>query len=64
MGVRVVFPHVWHVVVMWGSLRWLMRVVELYPGICGVPHFLQMVCFMCGGVLVLVFWAIFLSSCV
>ena len=64
IGVRVVFPQVWHVVVMWGSLCWLMRVVELYPGISGVLHCLQMLCLMWGGSFVLVLCAILRSSVV
>jgi len=63
-GLRVVFLHVWHVVVMWGSLCWLILVVELYPGMRGVLHFLQMPCFMWGGIFVLVRCAIRLRSAV
>ena len=62
MGLRLMFPQVWHVVVMWGSLVWRMRVVELYPGMSGVLHFLQMPVRMCCGILVRVLWAILLRS--
>ena len=62
IGLRVMFPQLWHVVAMWGSRVCLMRVVELYPGTKGVLHFLQMPWRMCWGILVLVLWAILLRS--
>lgn len=62
MGLRAMFPQVWHVVVMWGSLFCLIRVVELYPGMRGVLHFLQMPFRISCGILVLVRWAILLRS--
>ena len=63
-GLRVMFLHVWHVVVMWGSLFWLILVVELYPEMRGVLHFLQMPWRMWGGIFVLVLWAMRLRSVV
>ena len=58
------FPQVWHVVEMWGSLRWLILVVELYPDMRGVLHFLQMPWRMWVGIFVLVLCAILLRSAV
>ena len=51
------FWQLWHVVAVWGSRFWRVRVWLLYPGMRGVSHFLQVPRRMSVGRWVLVRWA-------